>query len=65
MGSDLSGVDLTDLDNFAHGRLSEVLATFSHFELDSVPEWTRSNRHTGLRHLPLRMTRPVTSAGSR
>jgi cytochrome P450 len=37
--------------------LSEVLATFSLLELDGQPEWTRSNRHTGLRHLPLRVQR--------
>jgi cytochrome P450 len=37
--------------------LAEVLATFSDFQLDGPPEWTRSNRHTGLRHLPLRVTR--------
>jgi cytochrome P450 len=37
--------------------LSEVLATFSLVELDGQPEWTRSNRHTGLRHLPIRLQR--------
>jgi cytochrome P450 len=37
--------------------LSETLAAFSYFELSADPEWTRSNRHTGLRHLPLRLTR--------
>ncbi len=37
--------------------LSEVLDAFGTFELDGAPEWTRSNRHTGLRHLPLRVTR--------
>jgi cytochrome P450 len=37
--------------------LSEVLSTFSTLELDGEPEWTRSNRHTGLRHLPLRVQR--------
>jgi cytochrome P450 len=37
--------------------LSEVLTTFASFSLDGDPEWTRSNRHTGLRHLPLRVTR--------
>jgi hypothetical protein len=36
--------------------LSETLKAFSHFSLSGEPEWTRSNRHTGLRHLPLRMT---------
>ncbi len=37
--------------------LSEVLRTWSDFSLDGEPEWTRSNRHTGLRHLPLAITR--------
>jgi cytochrome P450 len=36
--------------------LSETLNSFSDFSLDGEPEWTRSSRHTGLRHLPLRMT---------
>lgn len=40
--------------------ISETLAAFSSFELDGSPEWTRSNRHTGLRHLPLRMSRVPT-----
>jgi len=37
--------------------LEEVLATFDTFALDGPPEWTRSNRHTGIRHLPLRVRR--------
>jgi cytochrome P450 len=37
--------------------LSEALREFSDFSLDGEPEWTRSNRHTGLRHLPLRVAR--------
>ncbi len=37
--------------------LSETLAAFSAFSLDGAPEWTRSNRHTGLRHLPIRVSR--------
>jgi cytochrome P450 len=41
------------------GALSELLATFASFELNGVAEWTRSNRDTGLRHLPLRVTRTV------
>jgi cytochrome P450 len=36
--------------------LSETLKAFSHFSLSGEPEWTRSNRHTGLRHLPLHVT---------
>ncbi|HEY1829048.1 MAG TPA: cytochrome P450 [Acidimicrobiales bacterium] len=38
--------------------LSELLLAFSELVLDGVPEWTRSNRHTGLRHLPLALKRP-------
>ncbi|MGH7894105.1 MAG: cytochrome P450 [Candidatus Binatia bacterium] len=33
----------------------ELLARFGRFELAGAPEWTRSNKHTGLRHLPVRM----------
>ena len=32
-----------------------LLARFAGFELDGRPEWTRSNKHTGLRHLPVRL----------
>lgn len=35
----------------------ELLAAFSGCELDGAVEWTRSNRHTGIRHLPLRLRR--------
>jgi hypothetical protein len=31
-----------------------LLARFAAVELAGVPEWTRSNKHTGLRHLPVR-----------
>lgn len=31
----------------------ELLAGFAHCELAGPVEWTRSNRHTGIRHLPL------------
>ncbi|QLY29769.1 cytochrome P450 [Nocardia huaxiensis] len=34
---------------------AELLARFHRFELAGPVEWTRSNRHTGLRHLPLRL----------
>jgi cytochrome P450 len=34
-----------------------LLARFDGFELDGRPEWTRTNKHTGLRHLPVRMRR--------
>ncbi|MFE3189831.1 cytochrome P450 [Nocardia sp. NPDC059240] len=33
----------------------ELLARFDAFELAGPVEWTRSSRHTGIRHLPLRM----------
>jgi cytochrome P450 len=32
-----------------------LLARFARVELDGQPEWTRSNKHTGLRHLPVRL----------
>lgn len=35
----------------------ELLAGFAHCELAGPVEWTRSNRHTGIRHLPLRLRR--------
>jgi cytochrome P450 len=35
----------------------ELLARFARFEPAGPVEWTRSNRHTGLRHLPLRLWR--------
>ena len=34
----------------------ELLARFTSVELAGPVEWTRSNRHTGLRHLPVRLT---------
>jgi cytochrome P450 len=34
----------------------ELLPRFGSIELAGPVEWTRSNRHTGLRHLPLRLT---------
>ena len=37
--------------------LTELFATFRTFEVVGPPEWTRSNRHTGMRHLPMRLTR--------
>jgi cytochrome P450 len=37
--------------------LEEVLGTFDWYELAGPVEWTRSNRHSGIRHLPLRATR--------
>lgn len=35
----------------------ELLPAFSEIELAGPVEWTRSNRHTGIRHLPLRLRR--------
>jgi cytochrome P450 len=32
-----------------------MVARFATIELDGRPEWTRSNKHTGLRHLPVRL----------
>jgi cytochrome P450 len=40
--------------------LEETLAAFESFSLAGEPEWTRSNRHTGIRHLPLELTRTTT-----
>jgi len=35
----------------------ELLAAFTAFELVEPVEWTRSNRHTGIRHMRVRFTR--------
>src|SRR5262245_32485094 len=35
----------------------ELLAAFRRWELAGPVEWTRSNRHTGIRHLPVRLSR--------
>lgn len=35
----------------------ELLPAFARFDLAGPAEWTRSNRHTGIRHLPLRAWR--------
>jgi cytochrome P450 len=37
--------------------LEQMLPAFSAYELTGAVEWTRSNRHTGIRHLPLRLAR--------
>jgi cytochrome P450 len=37
--------------------LSEFLARIGSFHLTGPPEWTRSNRHSGIRHLPIRLAR--------
>ena len=35
----------------------ELLSTFSAYELVEPVEWARSNRHTGVRHMPVRLRR--------
>jgi cytochrome P450 len=35
--------------------LGEVIDRFASIELDGAPEWTRSNKHTGIRKLPVRV----------
>jgi cytochrome P450 len=35
--------------------LEETLRSVDSFALAAPPQWTRSNRHTGIRHLPLRL----------
>jgi cytochrome P450 len=37
--------------------LTELFATFRTFDVVGPPEWTRSNRHTGMRHLPMQLAR--------
>jgi cytochrome P450 len=37
--------------------LEEALGTIDWYELAGPVEWTRSNRHSGIRHLPLRVRR--------
>jgi cytochrome P450 len=41
--------------------VSELLAAFGRLEPAGPVEWTRSNRHTGIRHLPMRMWRDAHS----
>jgi cytochrome P450 len=36
----------------------ELLAAFARYELAGPVEWARSNRHTGIRRLPVRLRRP-------
>ena len=40
----------------------ELLPRFAHAQVVEPVEWTRSNRHTGIRHLIVELTR-ATSAG--
>ena len=44
LGANLARIELRVL-------FEELFTRFSGFELTGPPEWTRSNRHTGLRHL--------------
>jgi cytochrome P450 len=37
--------------------LEELLPRFSHYRLVEPVEWTRSNRHTGIRHMVLELRR--------
>ena len=37
--------------------LSEFLDCIDSFRLAGAPEWTRSNRHSGIRHLPVQLHR--------
>ncbi len=41
--------------------LEELLSTVTSCTLTGAPEWTRSNRHSGIRHLPVRLTRAALS----
>jgi cytochrome P450 len=41
--------------------LEEVLRSITSFTLSAPAEWTRSNRHTGIRHLPLRLHKATTT----
>jgi cytochrome P450 len=36
--------------------LEEILEAFRSIDLAGEPEWTRSNKHTGLRHLPVALS---------
>jgi cytochrome P450 len=48
LGANLARLELRILYDAMRARFATV-------ELDGRPEWTRSNKHTGLRHLPVRM----------
>ena len=50
LGANLARLEMTVL-------YEELLDRFATVEVAGPPEWTRSNRHTGLRHLPLMLTR--------
>jgi cytochrome P450 len=42
--------------------LEEILASVDSFTLAAPVQWTRSNRHTGIRHLPLRLLKATTTS---
>jgi cytochrome P450 len=44
--------------------LEEVLRSFDAFALAEPVQWTRSNRHTGIRHLALRLHKATTTSAS-
>jgi cytochrome P450 len=50
LGSNLARLEMRVL-------FEELLASFSGFELTAPVEWGRSNRHTGIRHLNVRLSR--------
>jgi cytochrome P450 len=44
--------------------LEEVLRSIDNFALAAPVQWTRSNRHTGIRHLPLRLHKATTTSAA-
>ena len=42
--------------------LNEIMHSIRAFTLSGPAEWTRSNRHTGIRHLPLRLHKATTTS---
>ena len=50
LGANLARLELRIL-------IEETIASWEAIELADPPEWARSNKHTGLRHLPIRYTR--------
>jgi cytochrome P450 len=42
--------------------LEEILTSVESFTLIAPPQWTRSNRHTGIRHLPLRLKKSAATS---
>ena len=50
LGANLARLEMTVI-------FEEVLRRFERFELAGPVEWTRSNKHTGIRHMPIRFRR--------